>query len=340
MTDSPRPRPVVLCILDGWGEREETDFNAIAAANTPVWDRLRATCPRARLDASGGEVGLPDGQMGNSEVGHTNIGAGRVVRQDLPRIDAAAADGSLARAPALAAFIEALKSSGGTAHLMGLISPGGVHSHQDQIAGLANILADAGIPVAVHAFLDGRDTPPSSGRGYMEDFLAAAPRATAATVTGRYYAMDRDKRCKRTAKAYHAIVCGEGERAGDAAAAVEQAYARGETDEFVAPTVIEGGPPLRDGDAVIFFNFRADRARELTNAITDVQPEHFVGELERSRVVRPAAFVTFTEYDADYGLPIAFPSAPPRRTLGELVAEAGLSQLRVAETEKYAHVTF
>jgi len=339
MTDSPRPRPVVLCILDGWGEREETDFNAIAAANTPVWDRLRATCPRAQLDASGGEVGLPDGQMGNSEVGHTNIGAGRVVRQDLPRIDAAAADGSLARAPALAAFIEALKGSGGTAHLMGLISPGGVHSHQDQIAGLANIMVDAGIPVAVHAFLDGRDTPPSSGRGYMEDFLAAAPRAATATVTGRYYAMDRYNRWERVEEAYAAMAEGEGEaNTADALAAIDAAHAAGSTDEFVPATVIGDYKGMADGDGILMANFRADRAREILSAFLD--PDF--GGFARTRRIEFAAATGLVEYSAALAqlMTAIFPPLVLDNVLGQAVADAGLTQLRIAETEKYAHVTF
>jgi 2,3-bisphosphoglycerate-independent phosphoglycerate mutase len=222
------------------------------------------------------------------------------------------------------------------------VSDGGVHSHVDHLVALLEHCGRRGVRPSVHAFLDGRDTPPRSGLAYLRDLLPHVERAggEVATVIGRYYAMDRDRRWDRIAAAFRAIVDREGESAPDAVAAVEAAYARGEGDEFVKPTVVGGGAPLRDGDAVIFFNFRADRARELTNAITDNQPENFSGELERSRVVRPATFVTFTEYDADYGLPIAFPSEPPRRTLGELVAEAGLSQLRVAETEKYAHVTF
>jgi 2,3-bisphosphoglycerate-independent phosphoglycerate mutase len=329
----------VLCILDGWGEREETDFNAIAAADTPVWYRLRATCPRARLDASGGEVGLPDGQMGNSEVGHTNIGAGRVVTQDLPRIDAAAADGSLPRAPALAAFIEAMKNSGGTAHLMGLISPGGVHSHQDQIAGLANILADAEIPVAVHAFLDGRDTPPSSGRGYMEDFLGAAPRATAATVTGRYYAMDRDNRWERVEAAYAALAEGEGEaNAADALAAIDAAYAAGSTDEFVPATVIGDYKGMADGDGVLMANFRADRAREILSALLDPDFDGFA----RTRRIEFAAATGLVDYSAALAqlMTAIFPPIVLDNVLGQVVADAGLKQLRIAETEKYAHVTF
>jgi len=339
MTDSPRPRPVVLCILDGWGEREETDFNAIAAADTPVWDRLRATCPRARLDASGGQVGLPDGQMGNSEVGHTNIGAGRVVRQDLPRIDAAVAAGGLAKAAVLGAFIEALKSSGGTAHLMGLISPGGVHSHQDQIAGLANILADAGIPVAVHAFLDGRDTPPSSGRGYMEDFLGAAPRAAAATVTGRYFAMDRDNRWERVEEAYAAMAEGEGKaHAANALAAIDAAYAAGSTDEFVPATVIGDYKGVADGDGILMANFRADRAREILSAFLDPDFDGFA----RTRRVEFAGATGLVEYSAALAqlMTAIFPPLVLDNVLGQVVADAGLKQLRIAETEKYAHVTF
>ena len=339
MTDSPTPRPVVLCILDGWGERDETDHNAIAAAETPVWDRLRATCPHARLDASGGQVGLPDGQMGNSEVGHTNIGAGRVVMQDLPRIDAAVADGGLAGTPALAGFVEALKRSGGTANLMGLISPGGVHSHQGQIAALANILADAGIPVAVHAFLDGRDTPPSSGRGYMQDFLAAAPRATIATVTGRYYAMDRDKRWERVAKAYAAMAEGEADAvAADVLAAIDAAYAGGTTDEFVPATVIGGYKGMRDGDGVLMANFRADRAREILSALLDPAFDGFA----RPRRIAFAAAAGLVEYSAALAqlMTAIFPPLALDNVLGQVVADAGLKQLRVAETEKYAHVTF
>ncbi|MCK4867205.1 MAG: 2,3-bisphosphoglycerate-independent phosphoglycerate mutase [Alphaproteobacteria bacterium] len=339
MTDSPTPRPVVLCILDGWGEREETDFNAIAAAETPVWDLLRASCPRARLDASGSEVGLPDGQMGNSEVGHTNIGAGRVVKQDLPRIDAAIADGGLAEGPVLVDFIEALKQSGGTAHLMGLMSPGGVHSHQNQIAALANILADADVPVAVHAFLDGRDTPPSSGRGHMEEFLAAAPRATIATVIGRYYAMDRDNRWDRVEKACAAMAEGAGEAgAPDALAAIDAAHAAGLTDEFVPATVIGGFQGMADGDGILMANFRADRARELLSALLDPN----FGDFARPRHIGFATATGLVEYSAALAqlMTAIFPPISLDNVLGQVVADAGLKQLRIAETEKYAHVTF
>ena len=237
-----RPRPLVLCILDGWGERAGRRATTRSSApRTPVWHALMRRWPHSQLDASEHYVGLPDGQMGNSEVGHTNLGAGRVVMQDLPRIDRAIADGSLARLPALREFIDKLKASGGTAHVIGLLSPGGVHSHQDQIAALAAILAEAGVPVAVHALLDGRDTPPKSAVGYLKKFqrdIAGHGDIRVATIAGRYYAMDRDKRWDRVAKAYRMLTEGEGERAGDPVEAVEAAYARGETDEFVLPTAI------------------------------------------------------------------------------------------------------
>ncbi len=338
MTDSPRLRPVVLCILDGWGERDAPDDNAIAAADTPVWDRLKATCPHARLDASGGEVGLPDGQMGNSEVGHMNIGAGRVVMQDLPRIDAAIADGSLAALPALREFVAALRDSGGTAHLMGLISPGGVHSHQDHVAALANLLCDAGVPVVVHAFLDGRDTPPASARAYLEAFMQAAPRAAVATVTGRYYAMDRDKRWARVEQAYAALADGDGAPFDEALAAVDASYAENVTDEFMKPAVIGGYAGMRDGDGVLMANFRADRAREILTALLDPGFDAF----PRARRIAFAAAAGMVEYSTALAplMGALFPTADLPGVLGQVIADAGLRQLRIAETEKYAHVTF
>ena len=269
MKKSP-PRPVILCILDGWGHRESCDNNAICQARKPNLDRLFAAMPHALVDASEGEVGLPKGQMGNSEVGHMNLGAGRVVMQDLPRIDAAIADGSFAKNPVLTDAIAKLKQSGGTAHVMGLLSPGGVHSHQDQMAYLAEVLAESGIPVAVHAFLDGRDTPPRSALDYLKAFQAKAPQAAIATVSGRYYAMDRDKRWARVEQAYRAVVAAEGERAGDPLEAVEQSYAAGTSDEFVLPTVIGGYAGMRDGDGLFMANFRADRAREILTALLDM----------------------------------------------------------------------
>src|SRR5205807_99904 len=240
-----------LCILDGWGERQKADDNAIAIARAPNWHRLKARWPHAQLQASEHYVGLPDGQMGNSEVGHTNIGAGRVVLQELPRIDAAIAEGRLATMPALSDFIGKLKEGRGTAHLMGLMSPGGVHSHQRQIAALARILAEAGVPVAVHAFLDGRDTPPKAAASYVKQFLEDVDGLhdlRIATLCGRYYAMDRDKRWDRVERAYRAIVDGVGEHAHDPLQAIEAAYARDETDEFVAPAAIAGYRGMRDGD--------------------------------------------------------------------------------------------
>jgi 2,3-bisphosphoglycerate-independent phosphoglycerate mutase len=332
------PRPVVLCILDGWGHRESCENNAICEGPTPNLDRLFQSMPHALVDASESEVGLPAGQMGNSEVGHMNLGAGRVVMQDLPRIDAAVADGSFAAIAGLKDAIAALKKTGGTAHVMGLLSPGGVHSHQDQIAYLAETLAEAGLPVAVHAFLDGRDTPPRSALDYLKAFQAKAPRATIATVSGRYYAMDRDKRWPRLEKAYRTLVNAEGERAGDALAAVEQSYAAKTSDEFVLPTVIAGYPGMADGDGLFMANFRADRAREILTALLDPDFDGF----ERARRPHFACALGMVEYSTEQNrfLTTLFPPEDLTETLGEVVAEAGKRQLRIAETEKYAHVTF
>ena len=336
-----RPRPVVLCILDGWGERHDGADNAIERAHTPTWHALMRRWPHAQLDASEHYVGLPDGQMGNSEVGHTNLGAGRVVMQDLPRIDKAIADGALAEMPALREFIAKVKAAGGAAHLLGLMSPGGVHSHQHQIAALANILADAGLQVAVHAFLDGRDTPPKSALGYLKQFsgdVAGHSAVKIATIAGRYYAMDRDKRWDRVEKAYRALTAAEGERAGRAEPAVEQAYARGETDEFVLPTIIAGYAGMKDGDGLLFANFRADRIREIAGALLDPGFDGF----PRNERIKFAAALGLTEYSEELNrfLATLFPPIDLSQTFGEVVAEAGLRQLRIAETEKYAHVTF
>ncbi len=336
-----RFRPVVLCVLDGWGYRAEREDNAIAQARTPVWDRLIATCPHSLLAASDGSVGLPPGQMGNSEVGHMSLGAGRIVTQDLSRIGQAVADGSLAANPVLDELIARLKDSGGACHLMGLISPGGVHGHQDHIAALGRALAGRGVKVAVHAFLDGRDTPPASGRGYLADFEAAVAGARGlyiATVGGRYYAMDRDQRWERIAKAYETLVSAAGETAPDADSAVAAAYARGETDEFVLPTAIGDYAGMKDGDGVLMGNFRADRVRQLLTALLDPAFDAF----ERRAVVRFAAACGMTEYSDELGAFLSPLFAPVRLagTLGEVAAAAGMTQLRIAETEKYAHVTF
>ena len=262
-------RPVMLCILDGWGDRKETENNAVALAETPNWDRLTASCPTAHLQASETFVGLPKGQMGNSEVGHMNLGAGRIVLQDLPRIDEAFEKGTVGDNPQFQQLISKVKQSGGRIHLMGLMSPGGVHAHQDHMAGLANLLHQAGIEVLVHAFLDGRDTAPQSAVPYLEDFQAAAPDAKIATLCGRYYAMDRDKNWDRVEGAYHALTAGKGLAAEDAVAAVKASYEDGKNDEFVLPTVLSGYDGMKDGDAILMANFRADRAREILTSLLD-----------------------------------------------------------------------
>ncbi|MBV9376669.1 MAG: 2,3-bisphosphoglycerate-independent phosphoglycerate mutase [Alphaproteobacteria bacterium] len=341
MTPSSRPRPLVLCILDGWGERPKAEDNAIESARAPNWHRLTERWPHSQLQASEHYVGLPDGQMGNSEVGHTNIGAGRVVFQDLPRIDAAISQGKLAEVPALLDFIAKLKESRGTAHLMGLISPGGVHSHQHQIAALARIFGEAAVPVAVHAFLDGRDTPPKSAAAYLRRFqedVAGLNDLQIATISGRYYAMDRDKRWDRVERAYRAIVCAIGERADDPQHAIEAAYVRGETDEFVLPTATAGYTGMRDGDGLLVANFRADRVREIAAALLDPDFSGF----PREKRIAFADAVGLVEYSSELNrfLVTLFPPEDLADSFGEVVSNAGLTQLRIAETEKYAHVTF
>jgi len=341
MSRDGRRRPIVLCILDGWGEEPEHPSNAIALASTPTWDEFMRACPHASIDASELHVGLPAGQMGNSEVGHMNIGAGRVVMQDLPRIDAAIAAGQLATNPRLLDFIAELKRSGGTCHLLGLLSPGGVHSHQDHMATLAKIVDGAGVPVAVHGFLDGRDTPPSSGRGYVAQFIAATAhcdRLRIATIGGRYWGMDRDKRWDRVARAYECLVDGKGEPATDALVGIYAAYGRMESDEFVQPLVIGGYGGMADGDGILMANFRADRVRQLLTELLDPNFEGF----PRRRVIGFAAAAGMTEYSSALAarMTALFSPEPLDDVLGQLVSEAGLTQLRIAETEKYAHVTF
>ena len=337
----PHFRPVMLVVLDGWGWREASEDNAVRLARTPNFDRLWAAGPRAFLHTSGHDVGLPGGQMGNSEVGHLNLGAGRVVMQDLPRIDTAVADGSLARLPALVGLIAALRASGGTCHLMGLLSPGGVHSHQRHAAALARVLAAAGVPVALHLFTDGRDTPPRAAPEYLRAFMAeiaGLPGVRIATLTGRYFAMDRDNRWDRVAQAYDALVDGAGATAPDALAAIAAAHARDVTDEFVPATALAGYAGMRDGDGVLCFNFRADRVREILGALLDPS---FAG-FARRRVVRFAAAAGMTEYSTALNafLQTLFASQSMADILGEVVARAGRTQLRMAETEKYPHVTY
>jgi 2,3-bisphosphoglycerate-independent phosphoglycerate mutase len=340
-----RQKPGVLCILDGWGWRPDETDNAIAAAakagKLPNYQRMLADCPRGLLATSGRAVGLPDGQMGNSEVGHMNIGAGRVVMQDLPRIDEAIADGSFAKLPVLTGLIAKVKASGGAVHLMGLMSPGGVHSHQHHIAALARVLSEAGLTVLVHAFLDGRDTPPKSALGFLADFAKSVDGLSGvgiATVSGRYYAMDRDKRWDRVSKTYAAIIEGKGVKAASAKDAVDASYRDGKSDEFVVPCVIGDYQGAKDGDGLIFANFRADRAREISAALLDPAFDGF----DRAKRVRFAASAGLTEY-SDSLKPLMdalFPPEDVRGTLGETAADLHLKQLRIAETEKYAHVTF
>ena len=346
-TAAAPPRPVLLLILDGFGHRAETDWNAIAHAHAPNWRRLLATCPNTLVDTHGMSVGLPDGQMGNSEVGHMNIGAGRIVYQDLTRIEAALADGSFARNPAFLDLFARLAGSGGRLHVMGLLSEGGVHSHESHVFELIRLAARSSVrAVSVHAFLDGRDTPPKSAGPSLDrlESVLAEVRAAhgidarVATVSGRYYAMDRDRRWERVEPAYRAITEAVAEHsASTSAEALAQAYARGESDEFVLPTVVEGATPVADGDGVVFMNFRADRARELSQAFVVDGFEGFA----RPRRIALAGFVTLAEYAAD--LPVSAVAYPPQSmagTLGETLAARGLTQLRIAETEKYAHVTF
>jgi 2,3-bisphosphoglycerate-independent phosphoglycerate mutase len=334
--------PVMLVVLDGFGLGDGGPADATALAHTPCFERLRRDCPMARIETSGEAVGLPPGQMGNSEVGHMTLGAGRIIEMDMTRISKALAGGGVARNAELAGAIALAAREGRPLHLLGLVSDGGVHSHIDHLIEIVRECGRRGVRPAVHAFLDGRDTPPTSGRGHLRQLAGevAAAKGWVATVAGRYYAMDRDDRWERISKAYDAIVLGEGVPARDALGAVDDAYAKGETDEFVLPRVVAGAPRTSDGDPVVFANFRADRARELTNALTGARPERFAGRLERRRVLRPGRFVCMTEYDAEFGLPVAFHAEMPRQILAELVAGHGMTQLRIAETEKYAHVTF
>ncbi|HVZ78201.1 MAG TPA: 2,3-bisphosphoglycerate-independent phosphoglycerate mutase [Gemmatimonadaceae bacterium] len=334
-------RPVVLVVLDGWGYRAETEGNAIAMANTPTWDRLVARAPRTLLEASGLAVGLPEGQMGNSEVGHLNLGAGRVVMQDLVRISQAIRDGSFFRNEAFVGACDHVKKSGGTLHLVGLIGAGGVHAIDKHLFALVDLAERQGVQrVAIHALLDGRDTLPKSALGYMQELVAyAGTRAPVASVGGRYFGMDRDKRWDRTEKWYDSAVRGTGPSGTDPVEVIRAAYARGETDEFVTPTVItrDGQPvaPMRAGDAVICFNFRSDRMRQIVRALTQPDFDGF------ATTGRPAVYVvTMTQYDQTFSVPIAFRPQSMANIVAEVVSAHGMTQFRTAETEKYAHVTY
>ena len=338
-------RLTMLVILDGWGLAPPGPGNAVYLAQTPIMDRLWAENPHSALACHGRAVGLPAGQMGNSEVGHLNIGAGRVVFQDIARIDEALASGDFFDNPALKEVMAAARTAGGALHLLGLVSDGGVHSSLDHLKALARMAQREGLErVFLHAFTDGRDTPPDSGQGYLKEtveFLEGEGLGKVASLGGRYWGMDRDKRWDRVAKHYQAIVGGQGRFSRGALAAMAQAYESGETDEFITPTVItdkEGRPvgTIGDGDGVVFFNFRADRAREMTQALTG---EGF-SEFDVSGRPKLSGCATMTLYGADFDLPVAFPPVHLSNILGEIVSQAGLRQLRIAETEKYAHVTY
>ena len=333
-------KPVVLCILDGWGLSDRGEGNAPLLAKTPVMDRLMAECPNARLLTHGADAGLPDGQMGNSEVGHTNIGAGRVVKMDLVQIDDAIAEGSFASRPALQDFIATLKETGGTAHLMGLVSDGGVHSQFAHLEEAVRVISDAGVPVAIHAICDGRDVAPKSAGAFLEHLAGTLPQnAAIATLIGRYYAMDRDNRWERVSQAYHAMVRGkadfEAETAGEA---LSDAYGRGETDEFVLPTLIGGYHGMAAGDGIFMLNFRADRARELLSAIGDPAFDAFNVAGRPALAARLGMVDYSTAHDAF--MTTVFPKQEIVNPLGAWVAGKGLKQFRLAETEKYPHVTF
>ena len=333
------PKPVVLCILDGWGLSDTTEANAPALAQTPNFDRLMQACPNATLITHGPDVGLPRGQMGNSEVGHTNIGAGRVVAMDLGQIDLAIEDGSFFDNESLQAFVSKLKKTGGTAHLMGLVSDGGVHGHLSHILAATKAIAGAGIPVALHAITDGRDVLPRSARPFFQQLQEGLPEgAQVATVTGRYFAMDRDNRWDRVQEAFDAMIHGQGLRAKDARTAVTNAYARSESDEFIAATVIGDYDGAKDGDGVFCLNFRADRAREILSAVGDPAFDTFdAGQ-------RPdfAALLGMVEYSDTHNefMETVFPARDIVNTLGEWVAKQDKRQFHLAETEKYPHVTF
>ncbi len=333
--------PTTLIIMDGFGLAPQSEGNAVANTPTPYLDKIFGECPGCRLSASGLDVGLPDGQMGNSEVGHTNIGAGRVVFQDLPHISRDIETGEFFRNPVYLEAMSNCREWGSALHLMGLLSDGGVHSHITHLFALLQMAKDQGIEkVYVHCFLDGRDVPPTSGKHYVEQLQAKLQQlgvGRIASVMGRYYAMDRDKRWDRVQRAYDAIVCGEAPYEADAAQAVQKSYDAGVTDEFVEPVVCQKGVQVRDNDSVIFFNFRPDRARELTRCLVD---EDFT-DVERKTGFIPVHFVCTTEYDATMpNVTVAYPRQKLTNIFGEYISNLGLTQLRIAETEKYAHVTF
>ncbi|WP_079203498.1 2,3-bisphosphoglycerate-independent phosphoglycerate mutase [Pseudomonas sp. CC6-YY-74] len=338
---SATPKPLVLIILDGFGHSDSTEYNAIHAANTPVYDHLRATQPHSLISGSGMDVGLPDGQMGNSEVGHMNLGAGRVVYQDFTRVTKSIRDGDFFDNSAITRAVDQAAGAGKAVHILGLLSDGGVHSHQDHLVAMAELAAQRGAEkIYLHAFLDGRDTPPRSAQASIERLdtaFATLGKGRIASLVGRYFAMDRDNRWDRVEQAYNLIVNGQGQfNAASAAEGLQAAYARGENDEFVKATTLGAPVKVEDGDAVVFMNFRADRARELTRAFVEPDFQDF----PRARLPQLADFVMLTQYAANIPAPSAFAPASLSNVLGEYLAKNGKTQLRIAETEKYAHVTF
>lgn len=334
-------KPTMLMILDGYGLNENKEGNAIAAANKPNLDEIFSKYPHTSIKACGLDVGLPEGQMGNSEVGHLNIGAGRIVYQDLTMITKAIEDGDFFKNPAFLKAVNHVKKNGSTLHLLGLLSDGGVHSHINHLLALTDLAAKNGIEkLCIHCFLDGRDVPPRCAGKYIDMLQAHLDKlgiGCIGVVSGRYYAMDRDKRWERVEKAYDAMTLGIGEKAASGVVAVTAAYERDENDEFVLPTVVDGAIPVSDGDAMIMFNFRPDRAREITRTFVDADFDGF----ERKKTVNDICYICMTQYDAEMpNVTLAYPPETMINTLGEYVADLGLTQLRIAETEKYAHVTF
>lgn len=334
-------KPVVLLILDGFGYSETSKSNAIKKARTPTWDRLWASSPHTLIDCAGAAVGLPDGQMGNSEVGHVHLGAGRLMPQDFTRINNEIKSGAFYSNETLCNAVDSAIESDGALHLLGLLSPGGVHSHEEHIAAAIELAAKRGLKkIYLHAFLDGRDTPPESAEKPIEKIEAKFTElgcGRIASLVGRFYAMDRDNRWERVESAYDLLVSGEAEfKAETALEGLQQAYKRGETDEFVQPTLLSGGAVINDGDAVIFMNFRSDRARELTRAINEQDFDGF----KRKKIPLLSSFATLTQYQQDFGYPVAYAPMSVKNGLGEYLSTKGKKQLRIAETEKYAHVTF
>jgi 2,3-bisphosphoglycerate-independent phosphoglycerate mutase len=340
MTEQSHKKPHALIILDGWGYREEPNDNAIAHANTPTWDKLWAEAPKTLISASGPDVGLPEGQMGNSEVGHMSLGAGRVVYQNISRIDKSIEDGSFFKNTAYTTAIDKAVNNGKAIHILGLLSPGGVHSHEDHILAMVELAAQRQAQhIYVHAFLDGRDTPPRSAQASLEKLeqKLQACGGQIASIVGRYFAMDRDNRWDRVQLAYELLTEAKSEyQAHDAVSGLLAAYERGENDEFVAPTMINRAATINDGDSVIFMNFRSDRAREISRAFVD---QNFDG-FSRNKQPQLASFVTTTEYASNIKADCAYPPSKLTNSFGELMEKAGKTQLRIAETEKYAHVTF